>query len=89
MGIVNYLLRDPFNNPWPESELNKKFVVATINSFHEALYCMSSRLESIGSLEGMLQNSHRLMIAMTTKTVKNEQSSTGTRENNLHDCQNS
>ena len=38
MGIVYYLSRDPFKDPWPESDLDKKFVVATINSFHEALY---------------------------------------------------
>ena len=96
MGIVDYLSRDPFNDPWPESELDEKFVVASINSFHKALDCMNSRLEGIGSLnrnenvlEGMQRNSHQLMVAMTTKTVKNEQGSTGTRENSFHDCQNS
>ena len=36
MGIVDYLSRDPYNDSWPESELDEKFVVATINSFHEA-----------------------------------------------------
>ena len=51
MGIVEYLLRDSYNDPWPQSELDKKFVVATINSFHEALYCMSSGLESTGSAQ--------------------------------------
>ena len=51
MGIVDYISCDPYNDPWPESELDKKFVVATINSFHEALYCMSSRLEGIRSLD--------------------------------------
>ena len=50
MGIVDYLSRDPYNDPWPESELDKKFVVETKNSFPEAFYCMSSRLESTGSL---------------------------------------
>ena len=62
MGIVDYLSRDPFNDPWPESELDKKFVVATINSFHEALDCMSSRLKGIGSLnrnEDVLEYSGR------------------------------
>ena len=62
MGIVDYLSRDPYNDPWPESELDKKFVVATTNSFHEALYCMSSRLESIGSPnrnENVLEYSRR------------------------------
>ena len=37
-------------DPWPESEFDEKFVIATINSFHEALDCMSSRLNGIGSL---------------------------------------
>ena len=50
MGIVDYLSRDPFNDPWPESELDEKFVVATINSFHETLDCMSRRLKGNGSL---------------------------------------
>ena len=50
MGIVDYLSHSPYDDPWSESELDKKFVVATINSFHEALYCMPSRLESTGSL---------------------------------------
>ena len=62
MGIVDYLSHDPFNDPWPESELDEKFVVATINSFHEALACMSSRLKGIGSLdrnENLLECSRR------------------------------
>ena len=62
MGIVDYLSRNPCNDAWPESELDKKFVVATINLFHEALYCMSSRLEGIGLLdrnENVLEVSRR------------------------------
>ena len=62
MGIVDYLSRDPFNDPWPESELDDKFVVATINSFHEALDCMSSRLKGIGLFdrnENVLECSRR------------------------------
>ena len=51
MGIVDYLSRDPFNDPWPESELDEKFVVTTINSFHEALDCMNSRPKETGSLD--------------------------------------
>ena len=60
--MVDYLSRDPFNDPWPESELDEKFVVATINSFHEALDCMSSRLKGTGSLnrnENVLECSRR------------------------------
>ena len=62
MGIVDYLLRDPYNDPWPESELDERFVEAAINSFHKALYYMSSRLESTGSLNrnaNILENSRR------------------------------
>ena len=62
MGTVHYLSRDSFNDPWPESELDEKFVVATITSFHEALDCMNSRLEGIGSLdrnENVLECSRR------------------------------
>ena len=51
MDIVDYLSRDPFNDPWSGSELDKNFVVATINSFHEALDCMNSRLKETGSLD--------------------------------------
>ena len=99
MGIVDYLSRDPFNDPWPESELDEKFVVATINSFHEALDCMNSRLKETGSLdrnENVLECSRRNAKKQSstngcfaTKMAKNEQSSTGTRENSFHDCKNS
>ena len=50
MRIVDYLSCDPYNDPWSESELDEKFVVASINSFHKALDCMSSRLENSGRL---------------------------------------
>ena len=62
MGIVNYLLCGPYNDLWPESELDERFVVATINSFHEALYCMSIIIENTGSLnrnETILEHSRR------------------------------
>ena len=44
MGIVDYLSRDPIGEPWPESELDEKFVVASIDQFHAALDCLNSRL---------------------------------------------
>ena len=62
MDIVDYLSRDPFNDPSPESELDEKFIVATINSFHEALDCMNIRLKETGSLdrnENVLECSRR------------------------------
>ena len=50
MRIVDCLWCDPYNDPWSESELDEKFVVASINSFHKALDCRSSRLENSGRL---------------------------------------
>ena len=44
MGIVDYLSREPNGKPWPESELDERFVVTSIESFHKALDCLSSRL---------------------------------------------
>ena len=44
MGIVDYLSRDPKGEPWPESVLDEKFVVRSIESFHKALDCSHSRL---------------------------------------------
>ena len=44
MGIADYLFRDPIGEPWPESELDEKFVVASIDQFHEALGCLNIRL---------------------------------------------
>ena len=46
MGTVDYLLRDPYNDPWPETQLEEKFVVAKIYSFHKASHCMNSRLKN-------------------------------------------
>ena len=44
MGIVDYLSREPNGEPWPESELDERFLVTSIESFHKALDCLSSRL---------------------------------------------
>ena len=44
MGIVHYMSREPNGEPWPESNLDEKFVVASIECFHKALDCLSSRL---------------------------------------------
>ena len=99
MRIVDYLSRDPYTDPWPESELDERFVVATINSFHEALYCMNSRLESTGSLnrnEKVLEHSRRNVAKQSSlsgfygkKTSENEQSLTVTKKNNFRDHPNS
>ena len=44
MGIVDYMSREPNGEPWPESDVDEKFVVASIECFHKALDCLSSRL---------------------------------------------
>ena len=44
MGIVDYLSREPNGEPWPESELDENFVVASIDQFHAALDYLNSRL---------------------------------------------
>ena len=72
MGIVDYLLRDPYNDPWPESELANKFVVATINSFHEALDCMNSRLKVTGSLDR-----NKNVLECSRRNAKKQSSSSG------------
>ena len=72
MGIVDYLSRDPFNDPWPESELDEKFVVATINSFHEAFDWRNSRLEETGSL-----NRNENVLECSRRNAKKQSSSNG------------
>ena len=72
MGIVDYLSRDPFNDPWPESELDEKFVVATINSFHEAFDCWNSRLKDSRSL-----NRNENVLECSRRNVKKQSSSNG------------
>ena len=44
MGIVDYLSREPNGEPRPESEIDERFVVTSIENFHKALDCLSSRL---------------------------------------------
>ena len=51
MGIVDYLSRDPKGEPWPESVLDEKFVVTSIESFHKALDCLHSRLSDHDRLD--------------------------------------
>ena len=44
MAIVDFLSREPNTEPWPESELDEKFVATSIENFHKALYCLNNRL---------------------------------------------
>ena len=46
MGVVDCLSRESYKDTWPESEVDKKFVVATINSFHKAVDCINITLET-------------------------------------------
>ena len=51
MGIVYYLSRDPNGEPWPESVLDEKIVVTSIESFHKALDCLHIRLSDHDGLD--------------------------------------
>ena len=51
MGIVVYLSRDVNGKPWPESVLDEKFVVTSIESFPKALHCLHSRLSDHDGLD--------------------------------------
>ena len=44
----DYLSRYPDGELLPESALDEKFVATSIESFHKALYCLSSRLNNTG-----------------------------------------
>ena len=43
---VDYLSREPHIDPWPETELYKNFVIASIDSIHKALDGISSSQEN-------------------------------------------
>ena len=47
MGIFEYLSREPNGEPWPESELDEKFVVTSIENFRRALYCLNNRVNDM------------------------------------------
>ena len=86
MGIVD---------PWPEPDLDEKFVLATINSFHKAFDCMNSRLEitcSLNRKENILDYSRRIVVNISStrgcygkQNGQNEQSSTGTKKINFQE----
>ena len=44
MGVVDYMSREPNEEPWPETYIDEKFVVASIECFHKELDCLNSRL---------------------------------------------
>ena len=46
MGMFDYLSREPNGEPFPEYELDEKFVETSIEKLYKALYCWNSRLNS-------------------------------------------
>ena len=53
MDIVDYLSREPSRESWPETELDEKFVVTSIECFLKALDCLYSRLNDTNSVVRM------------------------------------
>ena len=81
MGIVDYLSRDPKGEPWPESVLDEKFVVTSIESFHKALDCLHSRLSDHDRLDW---NENVLEYSRIDQNVSNQNMSS----NSCHGNQN-
>ena len=69
MGIADYLSRDPKGEPWPESVLDEKFVVKSIESFHKALDCLHSRLSDHDRLD---RNENVLVYSRIDQNVSNQ-----------------
>ena len=62
MGIVDYLSREPSGEPCPETKLDEKFVVTSIECFHRALDCLYSRLNAtdlVNQNENLLEHSQK------------------------------
>ena len=72
MGIVDYLSRNPKGGPWPESVLDEKFVVTSIESFHKALDCLNSRLSDHDRLD---RNENVLEYSRIDQNVSNQNTS--------------
>ena len=79
MGIVDYLSRDPKGEPWPESVLDEKFVVTSIESFHKALDCLHSRLSDHDRLD---RNENVLEYSRIDQNVSNQNISSNSRYGN-------
>ena len=72
MGIVDYLSRNPKGEPWPESVLDEKFAVTSIESFHKALDCLNSRLNDQDSID---RNENVLEYSRFDQNVSNKNTS--------------
>ena len=64
MGIVDYLSREPTGDPWPETKLDEKFVVTSIECFHRALDYLYSRLNDT---DATIQNEKVLELSQKQK----------------------
>ena len=72
MGIEDYLSRNPKSEPRPESVLDEKFVVTSIESFHKALDCLNSRLSDDDRLD---RNENVLEYSRIDQNVSNQNTS--------------
>ena len=72
MGIVDYLSRNPKGEPWPESVLDEKFVLTSIESFHKALDCLNNRLSDHDRLD---RNENVLEYSRIDQNVSNQNTS--------------
>ena len=72
MSIVDYLSRNPKGEPWPESVLDEKLVVTSIESFHKALDCLNSRLSDHDRLD---RNRNVLEYSRIDQNVSNQNTS--------------
>ena len=98
MGIVDSFSRSPIGEPWLESEIDKKFVVALIDQFHAALDCLNSRLVDTNTFisnENILEHSDRRSTLIEISNTSSpgcysnclfltKQSSTGTKTVKTH-----
>ena len=66
LGIVDYLSREPNGEPWPELELDEKFVVTSIKNVHKTLDCLNSRFNNH---DGLDRNEHILEHSKTEQNV--------------------
>ena len=72
MGLVDYSSRDPNGEPWPESALDEKFVVTSIESFHKALDCLHNGLSDH---DGLDRNENVLEYSVNDQSVSKQNTS--------------
>ena len=72
MGILDNLSRNPKGELRPESVLDEKFVVTSIESFHKALDCLNSRLRDHDRLD---RNEKNLEYSKIDQNASNQNTS--------------